>query len=85
MTHDEFTPDNYEESYYAAEEGIGEDDYGREEQAEEIIEEKGLGFTDGFQFGCGFWAAAAVAAVIGGLLFLVASFLLSSLGINLLG
>ncbi|HEY52364.1 MAG TPA: hypothetical protein G4N94_02795 [Caldilineae bacterium] len=53
----------------------------------EFIEEveKGLGFTDGFQFGCGFWVAALVVAIIAGLGFLILTFFLSFAGINLLG
>lgn len=46
--------------------------------------ERGLGFTDGFQFGCGFWVAALVVAIIVGLGFLILTFLLSFVGINLL-
>lgn len=58
-----------------------------EEAPVELIEEieKGLGFTDGFQFGCGFWVAALVVAIIAGLGFLVLTFFLSFAGINLLG
>ena len=58
-----------------------------EEPPVEFIEEveKGLGFTDGFQFGCGFWVAALVVAIIAGLGFLILTFFLSFAGINLLG
>ena len=53
----------------------------------EVIEEieRGLGFTDGFQFGCGFWVAALVVAIVAGLGFLILAFFLSFAGINLLG
>ncbi len=52
---------------------------------EETVEElKGLGFTDGFQFGCGFWVAGVVVAVGVILLAIVLSFLLSALGIQVL-
>ncbi len=53
----------------------------------EVVEEieRGLGFTDGFQFGCGFWAAALVVAVVAGLGLLILTFFLSFAGINLLG
>ncbi len=52
------------------------------EEIEEI--ERGLGFTDGFQFGCGFWVAALVVAIVAGLGFLILAFFLSFAGINLL-
>ncbi len=53
----------------------------------EVIEEieRGLGFTDGFQFGCGFWTAALVVGIVAGLIFLILAFFLSFAGINLLG
>lgn len=52
---------------------------------EEIVEiERGLGFTDGFQFGCGLWAALLVAALLSGLAFLILAFLLSVAGVNLI-
>ncbi len=44
--------------------------------------ERGLGFTDGFQFGCGFWAAGIVAALVLSLLAALIMFLLSSLGVQ---
>lgn len=54
-----------------------------EEPAVEI--EHGLGFTDGFQFGCGFWAAAVIAGVVVLLLAVVVLFILSAVGIQVLG
>jgi len=51
---------------------------------EEIVEiERGLGFTDGFQFGCGLWAALLAAGVLSGLAFLILAFLLSFVGVSL--
>jgi hypothetical protein len=57
------------------------------EEPVEVIEEieRGLGFTDGFQFGCGFWVSALVVAIIAALAFLILTFFLSFAGINLLG
>ncbi|NOZ50769.1 MAG: hypothetical protein GXP37_12095 [Chloroflexi bacterium] len=53
---------------------------------EPVVEiERGLGFTDGFQFGCGFWVAAVVTGIVVGLLGTVILFVLSSVGIQLLG
>lgn len=74
MSADEMMVTDYDEP---ADELLAEDEW--------VEIERGLGFTDGFQFGCGFWAAAVVAAGLTGLGLLVLSFLLSFAGINLLG
>lgn len=56
------------------------------EMEEPTVEiERGLGFTDGFQFGCGFWAAAVAAGVVVLLAAVILLFLLSAVGIQVLG
>ena len=50
-----------------------------------VIEEvRGLTFTDGFQFGCGFAAATALGIVILVLVIVLIAFVLSLLGISVL-
>lgn len=83
MTNSDWQPDEIEN---VAPEIVEADPIEFEEPIEVIEEiERGLGFTDGFQFGCGFWAAALVVAVVAGLGFLILTFFLSFAGINLLG
>lgn len=43
-----------------------------------------LGFADGFQFGCGFFVAAAVAALLAILIIVLVSLVLSLLGVRIL-
>jgi len=83
MTTSDWQPDENEDM--ASE--IFEEDPIEYEESIEVIEEieRGLGFTDGFQFGCGFWVAALVVAIVAGLGFLILTFFLSFTGINLLG
>ncbi len=50
----------------------------------EIGDQHGLSFADGFQFGCGFSVAAAVAAILALLLLALIGFVLSLLGVGLL-
>lgn len=50
----------------------------------EISDQRGLNFADGFQFGCGFCVAAAVAAILTLLLLSLVGLILSLLGIGLL-
>jgi len=50
----------------------------------EIGDQRGLSFADGFQFGCGFCVAAAVAAILTLLLLALIGFVLSLLGVGLL-
>lgn len=45
----------------------------------------GLSFGDGFQFGCGFFAASLLAGLIVLLILLLAGLLLSLTGVSLLG
>lgn len=45
----------------------------------------GLSFGDGFQFGCGFFAAGLLAGVIALLILLLAGLLLSLTGVSMLG
>ncbi len=83
MTTSDWQPDENEEM---APEIFEEEPIEFEEPVEVIEEiERGLGFTDGFQFGCGFWVAALVVAIIAGLGVLILTFFLSFAGINLLG
>jgi len=83
MTTSDWQPDENED---VAPEIFEEEPIEFEEPIEVIEEiERGLGFTDGFQFGCGFWVAALVVAVGAGLGFLILTFFLSFAGINLLG
>lgn len=50
-----------------------------------VVEEmRGLTFTDGFQFGCGFAAATALGIVILLLVIILMAFVLSLLGISVL-
>ncbi|MCO6453622.1 MAG: hypothetical protein J5I90_22760 [Caldilineales bacterium] len=51
----------------------------------EFAIERGMNFADGFQFGCGFWAAGLIALILGILAIMLLSFLLSFVGISLLG
>jgi hypothetical protein len=54
-------------------------------EASPVIEEvRGLTFTDGFQFGCGFAAATALGILIVVLLIVLIAFVLSLLGISVL-
>jgi len=83
MTDSDWQTDEIEDT---APEMVGEYPLEFEEPGEIIEEiERGLGFTDGFQFGCGFWVASLVVAVVAGLGFLLLTFFLSFAGINLLG
>ena len=43
-----------------------------------------LGFADGFQFGCGFFVAAAVATLVAVLVIALVSLVLSLLGVRIL-
>lgn len=43
-----------------------------------------LGFADGFQFGCGFFVAAAVAILIAALIVALVGLVLSLLGVRIL-
>jgi len=52
--------------------------------AEKAVYPHGLSFTDGFQFGCGFFIAAAVAALLVILVIALISLVLSLLGVRLL-
>jgi len=52
--------------------------------AEKAAYSHGLGFADGFQFGCGFFIAAAVAALLIILVIALVSLVLSLLGVRLL-
>ncbi|MBC8448185.1 MAG: hypothetical protein H8D78_10570 [Chloroflexi bacterium] len=49
-----------------------------------IDEPRGLSFADGFQFGCGFFVAAAVAAIVMLLLLTLLGLILSLLGVGVL-
>ena len=49
-----------------------------------IDDQHGLSFADGFQFGCGFFLAAAVAAVLVLLLLALIVLILSLTGVSLL-
>jgi len=49
-----------------------------------IEEPRLLSFADGFQFGCGFFVAAAVAAILMLIVFVLIGLVLSLLGISLL-
>ena len=83
MVTTDWQPDELEDT---APEIIEEDPIEFDEPMEIVEEiERGLGFTDGFQFGCGFWVAALVVAIVAGLGFLILTFFLSFAGINLLG
>lgn len=50
----------------------------------ELTIERGMNFADGFQFGCGFWAAGLIALVLAILAILLLSFVLSFVGVSLL-
>lgn len=50
----------------------------------EAEDQRGLSFADGFQFGCGFFIAAFIAAILTLLLLALAAFILSLSGIGLL-
>jgi len=50
-----------------------------------IDEPRGLSFADGFQFGCGFCVAAAVAATVIMLVLALLGLILSLLGVGTLG
>ena len=53
--------------------------------AENVAKTHDLGFADGFQFGCGFFIAAAVAALLAILAVALLSLVLSLLGVRILG
>ena len=66
-----------------ADEGFGTSTAGGDQGSITEIE-RGLGFTDGFQFGCGFWGAALIIMLLAALALLLLSFLFASSGIKLL-
>ena len=51
---------------------------------DEIDDRRPLSFADGFQFGCGFFVAAAVAATLAILLIALLGLVMSLLGVGLL-
>ena len=80
MTTDTISPKDYDDSN-----DFGYEDTELDYEDAELVVDRGMNFADGFQFGCGFWAAGLIAFVLAILAIMLLSFLLSFVGVNLLG